>query len=194
MSEADIASLRESLEAEQSMSFTQELLKARLAYAETPSEDARFTYAFYLLKSAAKLDVNNAQFHLLELLAANPLNRPYLYHLALAQFKLGDFSRCKRTLDDLAKVPVDENEEKNKSSDNSSSNNNNNNNANDQKSSASDAPQSTLDRKAAALRSECERAQTKERVMGAAFVGAALTGGIGAVVVAGLLASKFLKR
>lgn len=177
MSEADIASLRESLEAEQSMSFTQELLKARLAYAETPSEDARFTYAFYLLKSSNKLDVNNAQFHLLELLAANPLNRPYLYHLALAQYKLGEFSRCKRTLDDLAKVPIDESEEKSDSSADKSA-----------------AEPSQLDRKAAALRSECDRAQTKERVMGVAFVGAALTGGVGAVVVAGLLASKFFKQ
>jgi hypothetical protein len=183
MTDADIASLRESLEAEQSMSFTQELLKARLTYAETPSDDARFTYAFYLLKSASKLDINNAQFHLLELLAANPLNRPYLYHLALAQFKLGEWSRCKRTLDDLAKVPVDDN--------NSNNNAKNNTDANTNSSSSSS---STLDRKAAALRSECERAQTKERVMGAAFVGVALTGGIGAVVVAGLMASKFLKR
>jgi hypothetical protein len=37
MSESDADLLRESLEAEQSMSFTQDLLKARLAYAETPS-------------------------------------------------------------------------------------------------------------------------------------------------------------
>jgi hypothetical protein len=179
MSDADIASLRESLEAEQSMSFTQELLKARLTYAETPSDEARFTYAFYLLKSAQKLDVNNAQFHLLELLAANPLNRAYMYHLALAQYKLGEWSRCKRTLDDLAKVPADDEGATTSGS---------------KASPEAPAAASTLARKAAALRSECERAQTKERVMGAAFVGAALTGGIGAVVVAGLLASKVFKR
>ncbi len=158
--------LREALEADQSASFSEELLKARLAYAETPSSEARFNYAVYLLKSSNKLDHHNAAFHLLELLAADPLNRSYLLQLAMAQYKLGEFAKAKVTLDSLDKLPSD----------------------------AGGAP-SAVERKARALRGECERALTNQRLVGAALVGGSLlTAGLGAALVAGLIASKVLKR
>jgi hypothetical protein len=123
-----------------------------------------------LVKSHEKLDVSNAAFHLLELLAANPLNRVYLFHLALAQFKLGEFSKAKVTLDNLDKVPGVGG------------------------GAAPSAVPTVLQRKAKALRAECERAQAKERLLGVAFAGVALTSGIGALLVAGLVVSKALKR
>jgi hypothetical protein len=150
------------------------------------SDDARFQYALLLVKSHEKLDVSNAAFHLLELLAANPLNRVYLFHLALAQFKLGEFSKAKVTLDNLDKVPLDAEEKGGAGAATAAT-------ATVGGGGAPSVP-TVLQRKAKALRAECERAQAKERLLGVAFAGVALTSGIGALLVAGLVVSKALKR
>jgi hypothetical protein len=150
-------------------------------------DDARFQYALLLVKSHEKLDVSNAAFHLLELLAANPLNRVYLFHLALAQFKLGEFSKAKVTLDNLDKVPLDAEEKGGAGATATVA-------AGVGGGAAPSAVPTVLQRKAKALRAECERAQAKERLLGVAFAGVALTSGIGALLVAGLVVSKALKR
>lgn len=167
---SDAELLRESLEVDeqQSTTFTADLLTARLAYATTPSSDARFTYATHLIKSSNKLDHQNAVFHLLELLAADPLNGSYIFHLALAQFKLGEFLKAKVTLDSFDKLPAPVER---------------------------DAAVESVERKAKALRRECERALTHQRLVGAALVGGSLlTAGLGAALIAGFVAAKVLKR
>lgn len=172
------------------MDFTNELLKARLHYAETPSDDARFAFVYYLLKSKNKLDLNNATFHLvicdvslifvcarsdltlvvhatqLELLSKDPLNKNYLYHLALAHFKLGDYQKCKKVLEQFAALSSD-----------------------------STTTKSAIERNAAVLMRECENERRKELLVESAVIGASLSLGLLGVVVGGaIVASKFLTK
>ena len=52
----DIENWLEAQKQEDLMDFTEETLKARMHYAETPSDDARFAFAYYLLKSKVRAE------------------------------------------------------------------------------------------------------------------------------------------
>ena len=184
-SDDEVATFREGLAAERDLDCRQELVKARLAYAESGSTDARLAYVFYLLKSERSLDVSNAQFHLLEMLQHEPLDRQLLYSLALAHYKLAEYTKCDRTLDAFFDVPDDSAAAVDAAADAT---------GDGERAAGAAVVPSALERKAACLRRECARAARNEQLKGAAVAGAALTGGVAGLAVGAFVLLRALKK
>ena len=113
----------------------------------------------------------------MELLADQPLDKTYLFSLALAQFKTTEYTKALQTLDKFFAIPAD-----NLSSTSGEEND--------------DVPTmpSTVERKAACLQRMCNDASRKEKLIGLAAGGVALTGGIAGLAIAGMVLARALRK